>query len=152
MLFTLCVSADEAASGSGTDPLVTLSYITSVFKPAVKSELKTEIMAEVDASVDEVKAVCEYEVVHMTKGQTLTASGPVELILRSGECSAVVYLEENVSNGIGLSDLTAGGEVLNGQALTRNHLMLIPRADGRGVTVTSSEAYLMVKGEHSIVS
>ena len=93
----------------------------------------------------------EYEVVHLSAGQTLTADSSLELIPRSGELTAVITSETNRAAGVGISDLTDGREVLDGETLESNHYMLVPRADGRGVTAVSGEAYLMVRGEYTIV-
>ncbi|MCR5264300.1 MAG: hypothetical protein K6D94_10525 [Clostridiales bacterium] len=96
-------------------------------------------------------ASAEYEVVHLISGQILTADSSLELIPRSGELAAVITSETNRAAGVGLSDLTSGSEVLDGEILDSNHYILIPRADGRGVAATGEEAYLMVRGEYTIV-
>lgn len=98
-----------------------------------------------------IQASAEYEVVHLINGQVLTADSSLELIPRSGELTAVVTSEANRAAGVGLSDLTGGAEVLHGDKLGVNHYILIPRADGRGVEATGDDAYLMVRGEYTIV-
>lgn len=102
-------------------------------------------------TVTQTAAPAGYEVVHLLSGQTLTADSPLELIPRSGELAAVVTSETNRAAGVGLSDLTVAAEVLDGSILESNHYILVPRADGRGVTAVSDEAYLMVRGEYTIV-
>ena len=155
LVFSSPASADSAGSASvdtGEDPLVTLSYIDEVLKPQLKAEIMKEVAALIDQSYTLPASSEGFEVVHLYLGQTLTASSSLEFILRAGECNAVVYLDVNISNGVGLSDLTAGSEITNGQRVTKNHYIIIPRADGRGISITSAEAYVMVRGEYEVVS
>lgn len=149
--------ADSAAADGGTvdtnsDPLVTLSYVNDVLKPQLTAEIIKQVNDIIKTSMPADDSLGEYEVVHLTAGQTLLAGGAIELVLRSGQGNAIVYLKENLSNGVGLSDLTAGSEITNGQPVPRNHYIIVPRADGRGITITSGDAYLMVRGEYEIVS
>lgn len=118
------------------DPLVSLSYVNEVLKPQLISEIKKE--------------VGDYQVVYAKKGQKITAASACELFMTTG--SAVVFITDqvNLDNGIGLNDLTSAGRILNGEALPRDHYIIIPRADGRGVTVTSDDAYFMVRGEYTV--
>lgn len=91
--------------------------------------------------------VYNFEIVYLTEGQILMASDNCEIILRSGAASAISPFEEQ-----GLADYTAGAELLNGAPIAVNHLNLIPRGnDGRGLTVTSEDAYFMVRGGYTIV-
>ncbi|NLZ37085.1 MAG: hypothetical protein GX897_06375 [Clostridiales bacterium] len=92
-----------------------------------------------------------YEVVRLTKGQTITADSSLELIPRSGSLNAVVTSETNRVNKVGLSDLTGAKEILDGEPIENNHYILVSRADGRGVTAVSDECYLMVRGSYTIV-
>lgn len=149
--------ADSAAEDTGiidtsSDPLVSLSYVNDVLKPQLTAEILNQVSELINSQTPAPETPGEYEVVHLTAGQTLLANGALELVLRSGQGNAVVYLKENLSNGVGLSDLTAGSEITNGQPVPRNHYIIVPRADGRGVTITSRDAYLMVRGEYEIVS
>ena len=108
------------AAGSADDPLITLSYLNGAVS---------------------------YTVVEMKKGQSLRAkSNSLEIILRpGGEASVVSRLAD-----LGLADLTAGAELLNGNKMPVNHAVLIPRADGRGISITSDIAYVMVRGDYEI--
>ncbi len=93
---------------------------------------------------EEIKpANVEYEVLRLTKGQTIT--GCIEIVLRSGKATA------HCPGANGLSDLTGGADLMDKTAITTNHMLLIPRDDGRGITVTSNEAYVMVRGTYQII-
>ena len=164
-----------AAGGAGTadDPFITYSYLTQIFKTELKEELLASLSEEFKqqlwneffdkakaAVIEDIRknglpagetgAAAGYVVVQLKKGQRVSAKSVCEIILRSGEAVAFVTSAENISAGIGLSDCTDGNEILNGANLPLRHLMLIARADGRGFTVTSNEAYVMVRGEYEI--
>ncbi len=104
---------DTAATpGSTEDPVVTKSYV-------------------------DAKTV--YQVVHMQAGQKMVGKAGTELIVRSGEVTAI-------DNGVdGLSDITGGTDLKTGTTCKINHLLLVPRDDGRGVKA-GTEAYVMVRG------
>lgn len=154
-----------AAYDSSEDPLISLSYLRDIFKK--------EILEEVDDKLEEFKSNVEYsgntenngssgagespavpadtasqsyEVVELSEGDALYAVTACEIILRSGKASCVA---PDANQGI--ADLTDASEIYNGYALTKNHLCLIPRGDGRGVTAASETVYIMVRGDYTIV-
>ena len=156
------------------DPLVSLSYINEVLWPEIEdmieravsggvigrddedteedTETETESETETDTEEEtteepqtEVKGF-EYEVLHLTENALLLSETPCEIILRSGHAAAYLGGNDN-----GLADLTDGGELMEGDGLVANHLMMIPRGDGRGVRITSAEAYIMVRGGYRSV-
>ena len=43
-----------------------------------------------------------------------------------------------------------GAAQADGGELPINHLLIVPRADGRGISVSSEKAYLMVRGDYEI--
>lgn len=170
----------SAAGGAGTadDPLVTYSYINGTFRNQLKNEIKKELVSEfsgtgsapqiTESLKEELKAeimaellaqqsgpdsgFSAYAVERLTEGQKLVAKDACEIILRSGGAVVFVESEENINAGLGLSDCTDGSEIKNGQAVPARHLLIIPRGDGRGVTVTTAEAYIMVRGEYQIIN
>lgn len=174
-VFSLIVFADN---NSSTDPLVTLSYIKQVFLPEVQKALDDKIkenneklddvIAEkltendalseiVDKAVDEklgesddvdakIEAASQYKAICISKGQSLIANAACEIILRSGKAIALSPFANQ-----GLSDVSSGAEVLNGRSISLNHLLLIPRGDGRGVFVGEGEAWFMVRGAYTIL-
>lgn len=158
---TLTVSAEGGldAYKAENDPLVTVSYVDrrseelsaqlQTAADAMKAELYDRIYSDLLAELPEANDT--YEVVSLTKGQQLMADGPCEIILRSGSAKVVVTDGNNIAQAVGLSDVTIGDELLNGSELPRNHYVLIPRGDGRGVTATGDLNYFMVRGAYSIV-
>lgn len=149
LVLCLCVLAVPFAVSaaeylSENDPIVTLSYLKEIFAPQVKEEIRTEIATYPQPSVS---VNVGYEVLELTKGQKLTSlDGTVELIVRPGSSAEVV--SEIAENG--LSDISEMKEVLGGEAVGINHALIIPRADGRGIVVTSEKAYVLVRGAYSI--
>lgn len=112
----IVVFASTSVPGSPEDPVVTRSYVESKLA---------------------------YEVLRLDKGQVLTGGAGTELIVRSGEVTAI----DNGNDGV--SDITAGADLRSGVKCQKNHLLLIPRADGRGIAA-STEAYVMVRGPFTL--
>lgn len=151
LLLPFTVLADSSDYISSDDPIVTLSYVNDVLIPKIMKQVETAIKEskeEDNETVDDdVKQSIFYEVLYLTKGQSIVAVNACELILRTGSASVISHIDSN-----GVADLNTGIELLNGDSLIKNHESLIPRGDGRGVVVTSEDAYIMVKGEYRIVT
>lgn len=120
--------------GTETDPLVTLSYVNRSI-----DQIKTYI----DEKINSGGGTYELEVVNVAKGQFLLAKAGTEIILRGGLATAVV------SDLGGLTDITAGVDLGKDISIPNNHLLLIPRDDGRGVYCTT-DAVFMVRGEYEV--
>jgi len=118
------VFADTADPGSSEDPVVTKSYV--------------------DAQIAALKASegDSFKVVFLEKGKKLIGEEGTELILRGGTAKAV----DNGTNG--LSDLTAATELMGGKSVEKNHLLIVPRGDGRGIKA-ESDIYVMIKGGYT---
>ena len=101
------------------------------------------VPAETEAPANSAMPITDYDVVYLTKGQTIVGSS--EFILRSG--SAI-----STCPGInGITDITDGVDLTDGMEIPWNHLLLVPRDDGRGITVTSVEAYIMARGQYTVI-
>jgi hypothetical protein len=81
--------------------------------------------------------------IELAPGQKLIGTGSTEIILRSGEATAI----DNGENGI--SDLTSGTDLMTGNQVVSNHLLLVPRDDGRGITALT-EAWVLVRGDYTV--
>ncbi|MDK2927907.1 MAG: hypothetical protein PWR31_1598 [Bacillota bacterium] len=79
------------------------------------------------------------QVLELESGQTVRAAAGTELILRAGRAAAVTSPQG------GLADLTAGRDIQAGEAVPVNHLLLIPRGDGRGLKALTP-AVILVRG------
>lgn len=83
------------------------------------------------------------EIVELRNGQRLVCGAGTEIILRSGSAKAIV------SELGGLSDLTGGKDLQSNETISLNHLILIPRDDGRGAYV-EKYAVFMVRGYYEV--
>ena len=155
LLLSLPMTLSAGGAGSSEDPLVTYSYINGTYRRELKSELKAELLEEIAEQTQEPayqSVSVSFIVERLTFGQSLRATDACEIILRSGGASVFVESTENIDAGIGLSDCTEGIELTNGQSVPKQHLLIIPRGDGRGVSVNTDEAYIMVRGAYEILN
>ena len=153
------------------DPVISLSYLRLYKQQEIDphiTELNTQIsslntqiadlnsqlfaaqsaLQQLQTSVNQMTQVPAadqgYEVIEVMLGSKVVAKSPCDIMLRSGTAVAISQYDSQ-----GLSDYTAGAEVMNGDSITINHMMLIPRGDGRG---TSANAFIMIRGEYAIES
>ncbi len=119
-------ASDSGGPGSSGDPVVTKSYVDSKI-----------------AAIKNSSGSAAFEAVFVEAGKKLIGGSGTELILRSGSASAI-------DNGAdGLSDLTGAKDLRQGDLIEKNHLILVPRDDGRGI-LAKSDIWIMVKGSGSI--
>jgi hypothetical protein len=131
-----CV-AFAADSGSESNPLVSKSYVDDKI-----SQLTAMISSGGDGTSAPTTGT-SYEPVYVSVGQTIYGGEGTELILRAGKGNVVI------SGTDGIVDATTGADLTNGKAVTKNHIMIVPRADNRGVKVTEA-AWFLVKGSYTI--
>lgn len=130
--------AAESAAGGESDPIVTKSYVDSLINELKASQGTSSSTVTGDGAGE------TYQIVHLAANTRIIGGESTEMILRSGE--ATVWTDNEKGNGI--SDLTAGKDLTIGTKVQANHLILIPRADGRGISVWT-DSYVMVKGKFS---
>ena len=169
-----------AAYDSSEDPLITWSYLRDIFKPEILdyiddhfeeydvllNEMKTEETEEPEVSEEETvpeetvpeedftqseesvqqTASFMYEVVELTDGDALYAISACDIMLRAGSAFCIAPDEKQ-----GIADYTSGEEIYNSMPLTKNHMCLIPRGDGRGILAASESVFIMVRGDYTIV-
>lgn len=135
----------SAEPGTQNDPLVTLSYVEKRIQ-----ELNTSVSSRLDAQDEKLKTVpvstdqAVFEIIHAKKGTMIYMGDSSELILRSGAASAIA------SSAGGLSNLTEGYDIAQGEPIPKNHFILVPRNDGRGIVVTA-DAYIMIRGGYTLI-
>ncbi len=130
--FTAVSAAATYTPGSSQDPVVTKSYVDSKL-----AELKTLIGQGTGGNGS------SYAPLQIIAGKTLLGGEGTEIILRSGEATAI----DNGANGI--SDITAGKDIRTGEPIVQNHLLLIPREDGRGLKATT-EIWVLIRGSYQL--
>ncbi len=90
-----------------------------------------------------VDALLVFQVVEVPKDSQLVGEGGTEIVLRAGVGSAVA------SASGGLLDASDGVDLAHGAEVWKNHLLVVPRTDGRGV-LAQTNAIFLVKGIYSI--
>lgn len=129
---SIAVAAASGTPGSQDDPVVTKSYVDQKI-----AELKN------GGSSGSTGSGAVFKVVEVDAGKKVLGGEGTELILRGGEATAL----DNGKDGI--SDLTAGVDLKEGTVITRNHHLLVPMSDGRGIAV-KAKAWVMIKGDYTI--
>ncbi len=146
---TAAYAATAAAAGSQGDPLVTLSYLQSVFRPQVEKMAEdtakgyeTEFQDALNGAGGAQTGDSSFAVVTLSRGQTITGRVGCELMLRVGSATA--------SGGSpALIDTTAGSTLSSGGALVTNHLYMVT-IEPRTVTATAGTVKLLVRGPYTV--
>lgn len=125
--------------GSSTDPLVTQSYVENRIAALNASIDERLNNLETQSGGDSVNFI----VLEVKKGQIVHLEENSLFILRAGEATGIA------GQGGGLSDLTTGLDISTGQKIELNHLLLIPKSDGRGVKM-DYDGWVMISGGYSI--
>lgn len=155
------VALAAGTQGTQSDPLVTLSYLESVFKSDVVAQAQQKITEREQALAGELAADAQeyakqleeklsqagaqsavFTAVSLQNGQTLTLSDGAELLPRTGKVTCVA------TGDPGLMDLTDGTPRYNGGELTANHLYMAV-GEGQGVKA-SGAATVMVRGKYTV--
>lgn len=132
------VFANSQAGGS-SDPLVTRSYVDDKINKVLEKINSNNSSTGSTANINSLS----YTPVYATVGQTLYGKEGTEIILRSGKGTAVVPTKEGISN------ITTGQDLKHNATIGKNHLLITPRDDGRGVKITEN-AWFLVKGDYTI--
>lgn len=147
-LMTLGALAATYEPGSENDPVVTLSYVEmrlselmEAFQPRLES---LEAAAGQTGSQTGEAAAETYEVVFVEAGRQIYFADSTQVILRAGAMTAI-----GNAAGDGLADLTGGKDLKSGDPIAKNHLLLVPRNDGRGAAV-AQDAWIMIKGRYTL--
>ena len=133
MLLVMSMGVLAYAEGAGTenDPVVTKSYVDSLVA-GLKTELQQSGSGEGFAAVK------------IDAGTSVICKAGTEVIIRSGYASAI---DNETADGI--PDLTSGTNVPGGKNFDRNHLLIIPKEDGRGIKC-SDDCWIMIKGGYTL--
>ena len=137
------ISTGGATAGTGTDAN-TLTRINNleVQTGAMQNDVddSNKRIDFMDTTVRNLSDGTVYQVIKVDPGIRVLASDTGEVILRSGTARVI-----GNEHGEGLSDLTSGREIKDGEYVEKDHLILISRGDGRGI-VTETVCYIIYKG------
>ncbi len=155
------VFADDAVPGTEADPVVSKSYMDAQIS-ILQTQIKT-LQEQIDAlqksggsekpsdsttpsepeEPAEPAEVPKFVVIKVEADQSVIGAASTEIILRSGTATAIA----GASGGV--ADITEGVDLSQGTDVTKNHLLIIPVDDGRGIQCTSV-CYVMVKGDYTL--
>jgi len=150
-----------ANPASQTDPLITRSYLTDVFKPQVAADLKNaenEMTQRFNTRIAELESQLQansgssgsagtnsadsFRVVTLSRGQSLTCSVGAEIMLRIGAA-------DGVGSAPALVNYTSGTTLSAGTALTANNMYLVT-IEGNGIKATGDSVRVLVRGSYKI--
>ena len=126
--------------GSEKDPLVSLSYLEKRIDQ-LKFYVDESLSKNSNGSTNNTSN--NLEVVEIRSGQSIIAAGGTEIILRAGRASII-----GGELG-GISDVTNGKDLDTDKPVPLNHLLIVPRNDGRGAYAIT-DAIFLVRGEYRI--
>ena len=135
------VIAASVEPGSEQDPVVTKSYVDSQI-----NELK-KLVGTNNTGTNTGTTKFTFEPVSINKNVQLIGKAGTEIIVRSGTTKAITIMKDGIENG--LQDITDGIDIKKDKTVPLNHLIIIPRDDGRGIKFTS-DGYIMIRGEYEI--
>jgi len=158
------VPAVKAAT-AGTNPTIYDSTYIDKLETDIKGliqtsndELKKQIIAmpvqtdlekrltDTQAELATLKDSIIFKIIKLPAGKTLIGDASTEIIVRNKN-RVTAYVEKTATGGI--SNLISGKDIPNGVIIPDNQLLLVPKADGRGITATK-DAYIMIKGTYTI--
>ncbi|MCL2753057.1 MAG: hypothetical protein FWE44_02800 [Defluviitaleaceae bacterium] len=119
-------------NASQQDPIVTQSYVHLAIQQALST------------FNPEVAQNSTFNPVLVPAGHVILGNEGTEIILRAGVAVAHVPTAEGIAN------ITTGADLPQDYIIERNHLLIIPRTDGRGIRAIT-DTWFLVKGNYNIV-
>lgn len=143
------MAAATPTSTSSSPVLYDKTYID-----ALETELKTLIqtndapkkVVELEKELADLKASMTFKIIKLQTGQTLVGGDSCEIIVRTKN-KVVAYVSSTATGGV--SNLISGRDIKNGEIIPDNQLLLVPKADGRGIKA-NEPADIMIKGTYTI--
>jgi hypothetical protein len=135
--------AYSSGVGTGSDPLVTKSYVDAQIEKIKTSQSQNTSTTTTTQSSQSTATETGYKTVSVPVGKKILGGDGTEIILRAGK--GFVY----ITGKDGIADITTGQNLTAGVSVTQNHLLVVPRGDGRGIMV-SEAAWFLVKGDYTI--
>ncbi|MFD2170136.1 hypothetical protein [Tumebacillus lipolyticus] len=133
----------NSTPGSADDPIVTKSYVDAKIA-GLGSGGSNPGGNPGGGSTTPVSGVDTFKVIQLKTGQTLKGGEGTEIIVRSGSATAIA------SSSGGLSDVTGATDLAADAPVPTNHMILVPRNDGRGIKAVANDPYVMVRGTYTI--
>ena len=134
LALALVVGAALPAFANNGDPLVSLSYLNKRLE---------QIESRLQEGSPSGGGTSNLEVVNLESGDELIVAQGTEMIPRTGSLTVIAG-----ASG-GLSDITEGANLDQGNKATKDHLLIAPRSDGRGLKA-NTKAIVLVRGSYSV--
>jgi len=155
-MFIFGSGISQAQPGGADDPLVTRSYVDARFDELLRMIIRDPGTGQpdlgnqniIDQIVDMVVSQINQESslhtpVFVNSGGLVIGAEGTEIILRSGSATG------HVPGQNGIVNITAGTEISHGSPIPVNHMLIVPRDDGRGVRTTSN-SWFIIKGDFNV--
>ena len=149
-----------AYPGTQEDPVITMDYLNTYFKPQIMTEVsKTEqelmqafdikiaeleerLKAEQSSAVQVQNSAEKFSLVTLSSGQTMTCSVGAEVMLRIGTATGT-------GSAPALVNYTDGSTLAAGAALTANNMYLVT-IEGNGLKATADTVRVLVRGTYKV--
>lgn len=134
LALALVVGAALPAFANNGDPLVSLSYLNKRLE---------QIESKLQGGTPSTGGASNLVVVNLEAGDKLIVAQGTEMIPRTGSVTAIA------GTSGGLSDITEGANLSQGNKAPIDHLLIAPRSDGRGLKA-NTKAIVLVRGSYSV--
>jgi hypothetical protein len=146
LIFGAVSVATSGDPGTSTDPVVTKSFVEKRL-----SEVVASLTQKIDALSAKIGsggtaspgAPPAFVVIELQNGDKITFGENTQVILRGGAASAIAAAND-------LPDVTGGTGLALGQTIPLNHLIIIPKSDGRGMSI-KDRSWLMISGQYTVM-
>lgn len=108
-----------------------------------KIEELEELVTILSQKVTQMESKSIFRPIEITEGMKLLAGESTQIILRSGKAKIVA------SESGGIQDATDGLDLKMDEEVPRNHLLTVPRKDGRGI-IMETKGWVMIKGDYEL--
>ena len=131
-------------SATETEDVDELFALVMYYFETVYGERLDAALAHIPGPVGDPFAprIVPFEILNPKAGEKIIFDASAEFILRGGSATAITGIN-------GIANVTTGTDVLNGESIGLNNLMMVPVSDGRGI-VFQRESWLMVRGGYTI--
>lgn len=103
------------------------------------------LMTKYENEIANLKESIVFKIIKLPAGKTLIGDASTEIIVRNKD-RVKAYVSDTATGGV--SNLISGKDIKNGEIVPNDQLLLIPKADGRGITA-KADADIMIKGSYT---
>ena len=144
LLLVNLVQAGTSDPGSDLNPLVSQDYVDAkIVDLNMRINSLSEYNTNLSKQIQDLQRQIIFEKLSIPAGKQVLLGTSAEMVLRTGTATAIESPEG------GLSNLISGKNLLLGQEIPRDQLILVPVGDGRGFK-TVTDVWVLIKGTYSI--